>query len=649
MTFPRKRRAAALLNVLMLGVLAFGLLVVPMANWVFQSNIDRAATAKDGARRLAEAAAHLAVARLIKDPSLNGGTLPSLNITLPSYPDGRGLVALDSQKASDFQIPWSVNNLAGSGPIPGRDGVAVPQEKACIVAVGRYLGREARVEVVLNVPAFPYVVGSSVPVTAVDGLKVFGIRSPAALASGYSAIPDSEKVPGHISTNAADPGPSQKALQLKGSGTSIEGDAQAKGGISVSNGAVVKGELRPGAQSAPLPKVDLNTLDTISRPGCNAISAASLSGAQLSGFNRRAGDLSLVGGLDLQGGVLYVDGNLTIQGGIKGKGAVIATGTVNVQGGSSLTGDSQTAVVAGGSVSLQGVQGQPSEYRGLVYTEGNLDCRFTNIAGTVVVNNSNPSGSTYLEQVSMAESSALSTLSMQVTSTVNSPGTPRDPRLQSPPGMRVYANSSATAGLTGPTLPAPDGTNQEIKPEFVWYPKQGDGSDMAIPPGFVVTHPNTTPNEPWIEIAPVNPLPADKVALGGVRQINLNPNDPVTGTTNFNLRTVYIQGTNQEFATEADLRAGMAQAIATWFPSCTDASARVDSYINDLNNQMPAYMQAVADAYNFNSKLIATSPQNSVSLGTAASSTSVTTPWKLDLGDFYNLADRIRILSWKEI
>ncbi|MFN8606706.1 MAG: hypothetical protein U0931_04190 [Vulcanimicrobiota bacterium] len=640
----RRAGGFALIQVTLLSVLGAVVALCALSQWIFQSQIDRLAVSRDGARRLSEAALNLTIAKLLKDPNLDGNTLPLVQVELPSYPEAIGYAALNSSQARSLAIPLSVNNLKGNLSVAGRDGNPVAAASACLVGVGRFRGREVRIEALLYRPAFPYVISSNLSVNAISGLKVFGVSTPGALEAGYDPASNPDKLPGHIATGALDQ-PGRKALQLQGVGTVIEGDAQASGSVQVDAPAQVNGSIRPQADAPGLPQIDINSLDTSSKPGNTPLTSNNLNAPNLSGFNSRNGDLQVQNGLKLSGGVLFVKGDLDIQGGVQGKGAIIATGSIHVAGGSSLSGDNQTAIVAGGSVSLQGsAPTSKSEFRGLVYSGGNLNCKYTNIAGAVVVNSPDSSGSVTLEEASLVESAPLAQINIDVQTSSYSSSSGRDPRLQSPQQIRGYASGNAFSGLVGPMLPVPSGGLQEVRTEFVWYPARGDGSDMQIPPGFRVTQ--TTP---WVEIAP-DPI-TDAAALGSVRQINVSPNDPVTGTTQFGQyqNGFYITGNNRELADEAGLRAAMADAFSQWFPGCSDANQRIDSYISDLHAQLPAYLQDVANCYNANSKLIATSPPGSVSLGTVTVSATASVPWKLDLGDFYNFADQVRIKSWLEL
>ena len=631
-----------LVNILFLTIALFGLLTLSSGTWIFQMSLSGKRVATEGARRLAEAACQAAVARLIKAPDT---TLAKLQSPLDSYPQGEALLAMDATEAAALQIPVSVNNLKSMGSKPGWGGTVVQPQTANLVGVGRYRGSEVKVEVVLHVPAYPYVIGSSVPLKALDGLKVFGIRNPSALAAGFANIPPDEIEPGHIVTNAPDPSPGNPALELLGSGTRIQGDAQSRGDVKVGAGATVTGELRPMADLAPLPAIDVTSLDTAGRPGLNTLSASSLSNPSLSGFNRRNGDLSVTGGLDLQGGILYIDGTLTVNGGIKGTGAILATGGVRVDGGGVLTGNNAAAIIAKGPVTLQGVPGVQAEYRGMVYTEGNLDCRHANIAGAVVVNNPSPTGSAVLEQVTMAQSSQLANISIPVVTTIpGTPGTGGPGTWPVTEHMNVNGGDRFGVGLT-PVMTTDPATGASV-PMVLTANMNGPNPNAGYsspPPGFPVTHPATAA-EPWIEIGMPSPMPADPITLGSIRINNLDPSAPADSVdTNYNMA---YQNAYEEYTDFASASAALKAAAIRWGASNPD---NVDAFLNwAANDYATVKLPQIIAAWNANSRYNGQNPSGGGG-GGGTSTQRITTMWTLDLSQFSNLSERIRVQSWREI
>ncbi|MGE0487705.1 MAG: hypothetical protein AB7S38_00675 [Vulcanimicrobiota bacterium] len=625
-------------NVLVILVLVVGVLAVASAATLFQLGLTHQDNARDGARRLAESAVQATVARLLQDPLLDGSSLPSVEVSLPSYPGAIGAVALDSGEAGRLGVPLSVNNLNGGGDRPGWGSTVVRAQTANLVGVGRYRGREHKLEVILHVPRFPYVVSSSVSITG-DKLHVFGVSDPTALNGGF-AVPPNQREPGHIVTNAPDQ--TEPSLKLiGGTSTIIEGDAQSRGTVDVAPGVEVRGEQRSMADLVPLPQIDIATLDTASRPGVSVISSGSLGATTLSGFHRRSGDLTISGGLALDGGIVYVDGGVTVDGGLSGSGAVIATGPVTVRGGGALTGSSGTAVVAGGNINLEGTSDvQEADFRGLLYTEGNLLARFTNVAGSVVVNNPNPNGSVKLEESTLVESADIGSISVPVTTMVPGPTgglTPLPPTLHAnlmtmgdPYGFGV-APITQDVGSTGSTAPVLFTANMN-----------GPREDYSTPPnGYPVTHPPTAA-EPWYEIGVPSPMPADPITLGSIRINNPNPAGPAD--------TVDANGEGWQdaflgdFTDRASARAALVSVANDW--GSPNADAATDAFLD-------AAAQHVVDTA---PEFVTTWNANSRALGEAVVSGTGTGPlvpmvimWQLDLSQFYNLADRIRILSWRDL
>ncbi|MBI3925222.1 MAG: hypothetical protein HY319_06750 [Armatimonadetes bacterium] len=633
----RSAQRGTLITVLMVLILVFGVLVVSIAANLFQLSLRHQDDAREGARRLAESAVRVLIARLLQDPTLTPAACPSIELTLESYPGARGAAALDPNEASRLSVPLSVNNLTGSGNRPGWGDTVVKAESANVVGVGRYRGREQKIEAILHIPRFPYVVASSVPIRA-DRLHVFGVNEPSALSSGFGAVPPELKEPGHIATNAPDQtGPS---LQLMGDTTIIEGDAQSRGSVEVGPGAVVMGELRPLAELAPLPQIDVRSLDTATRPGVSTLTGGALGATTLSGFNRRAGNLSIDGGLALNGGVLFVDGTVSIRGGLSGTGAVIATGPVRVEGGGSLSGLNGTAVIASGAIELQGSSSQQADFRGLLYTEGDLNCRYTNVAGSVVVNNPNPAGGVDLERSTLVESPALGLVTVPVVTTVPGPAgglTPFPPTLHAnlitsgdPYGFGVGAVTQTLSGTT------------QTAPVLFTANMNGPREDYSAPPaGFPVTHPPTAA-EPWYEIGVPNPMPADPVNLGSIR---VNNPDPAGECDSIDSNGVGWQNAFRGDFTDRDsARAALIQVAQDWGSS--NATAATDQFLSDAAQWMIDEAPEIVRIWNENSRLLAQSTGSSAGTGPGIRTVLI---WQLDLSQFYNLSDRIRLLSWREL
>lgn len=630
----RSRQRGSLSTTLLLFILVVGVMVVSTATTLFQLNLRHEDDARDGARRLAESAARLMMARLLADPTLNAATCPTVEITLPSYAGSEGMAALDASAAARLEIPLSVNNLTGSGSLPGWGDTVVAAETANIVGVGRYRGHEQRIEAILHRPRFPYVVSSSVPIRA-SGLHVFGVSDPSVLQMGFASVPPELKVPGHVVTNASDrTGPS---LQLLGSTTLIEGDAQSRGTLEIGSGAVVTGELRPRADLAPLPRIDVLNLDTARRPGVSVLDSGSLGATTLSGFNRRAGSLAISGGLTLDGAVLYVDGPVSIQGGLNGTGAVIANGRVRIQGGGALSGLTGTAVIAKDDISLEGSSQQRAEFRGLMYTEGSLACRHVNVAGSVVVNSQRSDGRVDLESAALAENAEAGVVTVPVVTNVPGPPgglTPFPPTLHA----NLIADGDRYGFGVGPVMQTVRGTS-DTAPVLFTANMNGPAEDFTTPPaGYPVTHPPTSA-EPWYEIGVPNPMPADPISLGSIRVNNPDPGGECddVGTSGDGWQRAF----RGDFTDRESARAALVQVAEAWGSS--DADAATDRFLDDAARYMVDTTPEIVRIWNQNSRSLAQRG------GGPGGGTRTVTNWQLDLNQFFNVADRIRLLSWRQL
>ena len=347
----KRRQGQSILSALMLTTLLLMSLVL-LETSTFQSPSQEGSSGMEGAQRLAETAVRLAMARILRDPTVTSAALPEWDIELPAYAGGHGLLALDSGRAQEWGIPLSINNLGGRGRIPGWDTAPVNSGTACLVGVGRYRGVEQRLEVVLHVPRFPYVLASSLPVQAID-----------------------------------------------------------------QGNACLSGSIRLDSEAAPLPQVDIASLDPVAGTECNPLTAGTLNAPVLHGMYRAQRDLRIERGLTLRQGVLYVDGSLNIRGGLTGNGAIVATGAVSVEGSSGPPKGNQIAILSGGSMVFQGLPRRRAQLRGLLYAQGSLQCRHADIVGVVVVNSRRTHGQTLLEQVQLREDSSMASIQVPLSAT----------------------------------------------------------------------------------------------------------------------------------------------------------------------------------------------------------------------------------------
>lgn len=600
-------------------VLVFCLACVAFAvagNYLVSNHLARMTEAQDGAQRLAESVVHLAAARIMENPALAPTDLPDLEMTLAAFPGGTGKLALEKSRADALGLKLSVNNLLGRVRQAGWGGTVVEPETASLVGTGNFAGKTCQVEVVLHVPAFPYVVASSVPLASNDGLGVFGIASPTALQNGFSQIPADQITPGHLATNAEDPSSSVRALELKGSGTHVEGDAQAHGQVRLTDGAAVNGEVKNNSDVVDLPKIDVHQFDPIGKEGLSELSSANLGATTLSGFQRRSGNLNVSGGLKLSGGVLYVDGDLTVTGGVTGKGAIIATGKVTVQGGAALDGDNQTAILAQGDLTLAGTPSSSAEFRGLIYTQGNLDSRYTNIAGAVVVNNPDSSGSAYLEHTNLAQSDQLARVQFDVTSgggssslTVFAPAPFSDAVMT--PGAIDIADSGYNFWLDMGKLQVDANGNLILPP------------DNADPLDYLVFGYSSRFPDP--------PAPTDRVAAGPAAMQSLYYEMALQKDID------YAASQGRTWNETPELKAQREAKVTTALEGLRRAQSAVAP-----NTGKTYFQDGVALAAQVYGLGAATNPTT-----TTTTTAPQTTTWKIDLSQFSKISERVRVRSWR--
>lgn len=618
MSLLRKSQTGSIANALLIFMLVFGMLVVSAGTSMFQLRLSNQEEGLEGARALAEATAQVMVARLIKDQSLDAnskldGANFEMRLTLPgTYPGGEGLLTLNSGRATALGIPLSYNNLTNTNGIPGRNGLTVEKETANLVAVGRYRNREYKLEVVLNVPKFPYVVSSTVPLEGVN-MTVFGVNDPSVLVSGFN-VPEDKKDNGHVATN--DPG--ADSLTLKGT-SKVKGDAQSRGTVKRDSTVSISGEVREQADAAPVPSIDINTFDPELRTGASytTLGSSIAGGSPVTGFNKAPNDLTVNGTLDLNGGVVFVEGNATITGGIKGNGILAATGNIDISGGggASFTGANGAALVSGGDLALSGSSLGKQDFRGLVYTEGNLKTNNVNIAGSVAINNTSGTSqkSTVVDTV-MVESQQLGSVSVPVTVTVAAPGG----LLPTPGTYHANLGGTGTWGFPGDATHYMTANMNGVNPDY-----------NNPPPGYVITQkPTDDPTKPYYQIAMPASRPADVIAMGSIRV-----NEYVNGQ---------FEIVGQDCTTRADAEAALQAVNSTW-GSSIDIQGFLDASEDyHWNTAMPEFVTM----FNTNAAALANAPQVQPS---TPGSVPVPSFVKIDFSQFYNVSDRIRIFSWREI
>lgn len=550
-------------------LLASVLFVVAALNY---GRMVMVSTAGNGqvARNLAESTIAMAFGRIQKRAEYGATQSPLDDITF--HPDGypassKGSLTFVQTSGSLY----SLNNLKGETTVAGCRATTVPSQSAHLVAVGTHQGITHRVEAIINIPAYPYVVASSGQMDSTGGLMVASLKNIQALMNGMAGVRPEDLEEGHIMTRATDS--NGDALKLRGSDTVVYGDALAAGTVTATGGAVVKGQKRSNASTPELPTIDLSSYDTSSKPGLFNISSASLSSdLSIDTYARRGGSLTVDGALKLNGGVLYVDGDLEVRGGITGKGAVIVKGNATIKGGGELNGSSLSALLCDGDLTIEGSQSNPATYQGLVYSQGNAVLRYSKVAGIFLANGKNGKpGSAQLDNSTIYQ--------------LKEAGKIQFPVRSSTPG-----SSSIQIGIARSDNLAP-GTATD-----------GNGGAGAGSTAFSGT------SEMHINILPVNqgiPDAADPWNSVQVQVLGPNGTEMVTGRDN----------------------------IINALAGSLGGSANAEAFINSLNDRVGNMNTAAADA---------------LTNGSYTPPTSSTSNWSLDLSQFMNVADQMRVLVWRD-
>lgn len=396
-----------------------------------------------------------------------------LDVQLPSSAaDEHGIIAFGPAKAASLGVRRSTNNLKGISDIMGDASTVVRSNTIHLLATG-ISGRERHeYEVILNIPRYPFVITSSDEVRSSGSLNILGVDNPAALNSGFGNVAPQDKKPGNLFSNSPLRG-GNPAIELNGTGVTVYGDAEAVGDIRVGGGASVQGAVKQSQRARSIPDIDITQFDPSSKASLVNLQSSSMTSAMtLSGYNRRAGNLSFSNGLVLDGGVLYVDGDLNITGGLSGKGAVIATGQLLIQGSSQFQSDNMVAVLSGRSIQLVGDPQSRANYTGLLYSRGPIDISDSNVAGIVVANrpgNSSSPSTLRLKDSSLAYLPSAGRLNIPVKSTTTT------------------NNWNATPPLTvsNPTIPGSSGSSvAQVQvlpgPNFNTYTNYTDVSQMDL-------------------------------------------------------------------------------------------------------------------------------------------------------------------------
>lgn len=354
------------------------------------------------ASNLADSALQIAIAELSRSP--DWGSNAATDKIQFDGPVERSSVRVTFDRT--LGVPWSTNNQTGANTNNGwtdsklLSNHKVPEQRVHLVAVAQCRGVQRIREAVIAVPNYTVAIGSTGRVTLRNSL-VGSIPSPADLA-GLSSDP-TLLGPGDLVTSFNDP----QAVVLERN-SRVAGNVQSGGGVQVTSGSTVGGEVRPLFGQPALPRFEFDDYDPERSEALNYDTLAvgtttpSTGTLTLSGLQRCEGSARINGDLYLDNCLLFVTNNLTVTGGVRGSGAVIVKGSTLIQGGSNLTSDDSVALLSRGDLSLIGDRPDTYAFQGIVYTQGNFTTRnFTVIGGFMADGQSPGTG-----QVTMEDSRA---------------------------------------------------------------------------------------------------------------------------------------------------------------------------------------------------------------------------------------------------
>jgi hypothetical protein len=103
-----------------------------------------------------------------------------------------------------------------------------------------------------------------------------------------------------------------------------------------------------------------------------------------------------------------VDGDLHITGGVSGKGSIFCTGDVTIDDASGFSTDNVQAIVADGSITITGGNGQSSRdnsfFTGVLFSHGGMNLSNVTVVGSVVNNSPTPNSTLELNNVGLLSS-----------------------------------------------------------------------------------------------------------------------------------------------------------------------------------------------------------------------------------------------------
>jgi hypothetical protein len=327
----------------------------------FQLGVSAASLQSQTAVNLATSAVAQTLEHLLVDPAFGQAASSGQGIQLINSA-GTAVVCFDYSDGELWDVPMSLNNLAGTGNAFGWMNQNVPGGACLIVAHGTCRGITRTVEEEVSMADWNYAIGCDGSFHSDGGLTVADI---ATRADASKNLPPGALLPGNLLSNS---NKNQSVYLSKAS--YVAGNVQGAGGIRLdpNGGTTVAGSVLPYSSPVALPAITVHSFDSqLASYGVPNEQPSALSSPSLSGYNHCANGLVVSGDLTLNNAVVMVEGPLTISGGgVKGLGALLVDGAVTMNGGSNLTSPDLVALVASGSVSLNGNGQTQSSFKGLI-------------------------------------------------------------------------------------------------------------------------------------------------------------------------------------------------------------------------------------------------------------------------------------------
>lgn len=365
----------------LLGIMIITLLGVTLAAvTTMHLNLTTRSNRAVSASNLARSAVSMGIARVLEDQEFGKARKADSTIVVETE-QGRSVLCFDQDAAKQFEVPYSTNNLDSDTSATGSINDAVPSGSIHLVARGESGGIVRVVEAVLRIPPYPWAIASAGNIETRNGVLV------GSLPPGVWPPPPPEEL---LSADILANSDSSEAIKL-GENSTVLGNVETPGGVKFLGDrkrSVIEGELRTGIKAAKLPEVKAQEFDPQTAGKISFDLAETYDQPlDLSGTNRRAGDLTVLGKLTLSNALLYVDGNLRVRGGIKGTGVLVATGNIEIEAGANLEGATEIAVLADGKVALKGTGPASSTIRGVFIAGEGFVAEELTLVGSLLAGN----------------------------------------------------------------------------------------------------------------------------------------------------------------------------------------------------------------------------------------------------------------------